>query len=210
MNDEEYMKQGSANLAKYVKEYNAIVKTFPEERRAAIEAMMEGPIGEQFFLAPASSRRIYHNAFPVGLLAHSLNVVHNAWKIADALAPGRWSTDKVSFCALFHDLGKAGSPGKPFYTQTKDKWKFDKGEFWDVSKQEWMPNAEKSLYLLQMHGVKVDWEETVAIRLNDGMGSESNREYSFNEPDLALVVHWADHWAMREEKAADEKVRVKK
>lgn len=205
MTDEEYMKQGTANLEKYVREFNQIVDSFPAERKKAVKKMMEGPIGEQFFLAPASSRRMFHNAFPCGLLAHSLNVVQNAWDISRVLAPDRWPDHKIGFAALFHDLGKAGSPGKPFYTRTKEQFKEKKGEFWDVSKEEWMPNAEKSLYLLQLHGIPVDWEEAVAIRLNDGMGSESNREYSFHEPDLALIVHWADHWAMRTEKTADKK-----
>lgn len=201
MDNEEYLKLGEENLAKYVKDVERIVATFPDERRTAVRKMMDGPIGEQFMTAPASSRREFHNAFPCGLVAHSLNVVEVALELARTLSPDRWPDHRVAFCALFHDLGKAGSPGYPMYTRTTEQWKERRGEFWDVSKREWMPNAEKSLYLLQCHGIRVSWEEAVAIRLNDGMGSESNREYSFHEPDLALIIHWADHWAMRKEKA---------
>lgn len=203
MTDEEYLKQGTRNIDEYVRRVNDIVTKFPTDRRTAVQEMLNGALGEQFFTAPASSRRGFHNAFPCGLVAHSLNVVDQALKISQALDPGRWGYSTIAFCALFHDLGKAGSPGKPMYVRTKEIWKEKRGEFWDVSKEEWMPNAEKSLYLLQHHGVVVSWEEAVAIRLNDGMGSESNREYSFHEPDLALVIHWADHWAMRREKALE-------
>jgi len=199
--DDEYWKQGTDKLETYLAMVNAIIESLPEPRRAQVKAMMDGPMGEQFMTSPASTRRAFHYAFPCGLVAHSLNVVQYAVKFAETLAPGRWPKWKVAFCALFHDLGKAGSPGKPYYIQTKEDWKRKKGEFYDVNKEEFMPNAEKSLYVLQLHGVVLDWEETCSIRLNDGMGSESNREYSFNEPDLALVIHWADHWASRQEKA---------
>ncbi len=201
MSDDEYWKQGSAKITEYAEAVTSIVDQFPEPRRTQVSKMLSGDFGEQFMTAPASSRRSYHYAFPSGLVAHSLGVVKTALKITNSLAPNRWPTWKIMFVALFHDLGKAGSPGKPFYVPTKEDWKRKKGEFYDVSKEEWMPNAEKSLYLLQMHGVTLDHEETVAIRLNDGMGSESNREYSFNEPDLALIIHWADHWQSRIEKA---------
>lgn len=198
--DEEYWKQGSDKLEEYATMVNTIIDTFPEPRRSQVKKMMDGPMGEQFMLSPASTRRSFHYAFPCGLVAHSLNVVKYAVKLADTLAPGRWPKWKVMFCALFHDLGKAGSPGKPFYVQTKEDWKRKRGENYDVSHEEFMPNAEKSLYVLQLHGVTLDHEETVAIRLNDGMGPGENKPYSFHEPDLALVVHWADHWASRQEK----------
>lgn len=197
---EEYWKQGTDKLEEYHAMVNSIISILPEPRKSQVQAMMDGPVGEQFMMSPASTRRGFHYAFPCGLVAHSLNVVKYAMKIADAIAPDRWPKWKIMFCALFHDLGKAGSPGKPYYTLTSEQWKVKKEECYDVSKEEFMPNAEKSLYVLQLHGVVLDYEETVAIRLNDGMGSESNREYSFNEPDLALVIHWADHWASRQEK----------
>jgi hypothetical protein len=200
MTEDEYWRQGSDRLDEYIGMVNTIIDTFPEPRRTQVRKMMDGVMGEQFMMSPASTRRAFHNAFPCGLVAHSLNVVKYAVKLADTLAPGRWPRWKVMFCALFHDLGKAGSPGKPYYVPTKEDWKRRKGEYYDVCKDEWMPNAEKSLYNLQLHGITLDYEETVAIRLNDGMASESNREYSFREPDLALVVHWADHWASRQEK----------
>ncbi len=199
---EEYWKQGTDKLETYIKMVDQIISLMPEPRRSLVKKMMDGPIGEQFMMAPASTRRMFHYAFPCGLIAHSLNVVTYAVQIANAIAPNRWPTWKVMFCALFHDLGKAGSPGIPYYVPTKDEWKTKKNEFYEISKDEFMPNSEKSLYLMQLHGIVLDHEETCAIRLNDGPGAEGNRGYAFNEPDLALIIHWADHWASKLEKQA--------
>jgi hypothetical protein len=200
---EEYWKKGSDKLGDFVNEVEAIVSTFPEPRQSQIKSMMSSPIGEQFMTSPASTRRAFHNAFPCGLVAHSLNVVNFAVKLSDTLAPGRWPVWKIKFCALFHDLGKAGSPGKPYYTSTSEKWKLDKEEGFQVSQEEYMPNAEKSLYILQLYGVTLDYEETLAIRLNDGMGPVANKDYSFKEPLLSLIIHWADHFASRLEKSEE-------
>jgi len=200
LSHEEYWNSGKKNLDFMVETLDDLIATFPEPRRDLVRKMIDGPLGEQFMTAPASTRRAYHNAFPCGLLAHSLNVVRNALKISEALAPGRWPKHKLIFCALFHDLGKSGSVGKPYYLPTKEDWKMRKEQYWDVSQEEYMPNAEKSLFLLQQHGIVVDHEESVAIRWNDGPGANGNGQYNFHEPDLALIIHWADFWSSNQEK----------
>lgn len=198
---EQYWKLGTDRLEDMNEAVNALVAMFPSPRRELVQKMLEGAVGEQFMTAPASTRRSYHNAFPCGLVAHSLNVVKFALKLSETLAPGRWPKHKVIFCALFHDLGKAGSPGHPYYVPTKEDWKKRKNEFWEVSKEEFMPNCEKSLFVLQQHGIPLDHEETVAIRWNDGPGAPGNHDYNFHEPDLALIIHWADFWSSKQEKA---------
>ncbi len=204
LSDKEYWEQGTKRFDENLQRFQRIIESFPEPRRTQVRAMFAGCFGDQFMTAPASTRRKYHNAFPSGLLDHSLRVVDNALRMTQAMAPYRWPQHRISFCALFHDLGKAGSPGKPYYTPQTDAFWEKRGQLWEVSKDEFMPNAEKSLYLLQLYGVTVDHEEALSIRLNDGMGSESNREYSFHEPDLSLFIHWADHFSMREEKRLDQ------
>ena len=198
---EQYWKLGTDRLEEMDETVSELVGMFPSPRRELVEKMMRGPIGEQFMTAPASTRRAYHNAFPCGLVAHSLNVVKFALKLAETLAPGRWPKHKLIFCALFHDLGKAGSPGNPYYVPTDQDWKMRKNEDWEVSKTDFMPNAERSLFTLQQHGIAVDYEESVAIRWNDGPGAEGNAQYTFHEPDLALIIHWADFWSSNQEKS---------
>jgi hypothetical protein len=41
----------------------------------------------------------------------------------------------------------------------------------------------------------------LAIRLNDGQYVRENEPYRNREPELALLLHWADMWASRQEKS---------
>lgn len=200
MTDDEYLKQGEKALETNIALANAIIDTFPDSLRAAVRNMMDGPLGEQFVMAPASTRKEFHYAFPCGLLAHSLSVVKNAVKIAEALAPGRYPRWKVMFVALFHDLGKAGTVGNPYYQQVTEAWKRERGEYYNISKEEWMPTSEKSIFILQQHGIDLDHETYLAIRLSDGAGPVENKPYDFRTPLLALIVHWADHFTTIMEK----------
>jgi len=201
MSKDKYWEQGADKIEEAYSTVLKLVGTFPEPRKTKVKSMLED-LGEQFMTAPASTNRTHHNAFPGGLLLHSISVVKHAHAIANAVAPNRWAASRITFCALFHDLGKAGTPGNPYYIQVEDEWKFRRGHYYEVNKDEWMPSAERGLFILQQAGIVLDHEEYMAIRLNDGMGPAENKPYSFREPDLSLIIHWADHWAMRQEKEA--------
>ncbi len=201
MTDEEYWKLGTDQLELAHKRVMQLVETLPAERRLRVKKMLDGFVGGQYFTAPASTRRAFHNAFPAGLVCHSLNVYDNLVKLVDAFEPDRWPQHKLAFCALFHDLGKVGDGVEAFYVKTTEQWKQRKSEFYDVNPKCCKgPNAERGLYILQLYGITVDWEEYTSIRLNDGMGPAENKPYSFCEPDLSLLVHHADHLASRSEK----------
>lgn len=199
---EEYWNQGNARLEIYHKAVASSIAKFDEPRRSAVKAMFDGPMGEQFMTAPASTRRSYHNAFPCGLVSHSLGVATATIKIAEALAPGRWPTSRLLFVGLFHDFGKAGTPGNPYYLDVQEDWKRRREEYYEVSTRHWMPNAELGLWNMMSHGVSLDHEEYAAIRLNDGPGAPENKLWDFRTPVLAQIVHWADAWTMEIEKAA--------
>jgi len=181
-----------------------LVSKFPEPRRAQVTAMLEGPVGAEYFLAPASSRLEYHDCFPGGLMVHSLGVVRNLKKLADCLAPGKFDNSTLAFVGLFHDLGKVGDGEQPGYIPQQSQWHRDKlGQMYTLN-QACMPgpNAERGLFILQTQGIRVSQEEWLAIRLNDGMYDEGNRSggFAMKEPDLALMLHWADRWACQQEK----------
>lgn len=202
ISSEQYWSQGTRKLDDYHRAVTAIVAMQSQPRQDSLRRMLDGPLGEQFMTAPASTRRAYHSAYPCGLVAHSLTVAFTAAKLAETLAPGRWKPAQLMFCGLFHDFGKAGSPGNPYYVPTTEEWKRRREENYEVSDDEFMPSSEKGVWLLQRCGVILEHEEYAAIRLNDGIGVPENKGWNFREPDLALVVHWADSWAIRTEKAA--------
>lgn len=206
MDDTQYWDQGVKQIDQLVLAVNGIVDSFSEPRRSQVHELLKGPVGTGFFTAPASTKRGYHCAFPAGLVVHSLNVVRNAVLISQSLAPGRWSMETVMFCALFHDLGKAGDGKDPYYVQTKELWRSERGYNYEINSAvgyHFVPSSELGVYTLLQNGVTMTREEIIAIRLNDGPAAEGNVDYAFREPDLAVLINMADNWAMRAEKAAD-------
>ncbi len=172
-----------------------LVATFPEPRRSQVLAMLDGPIGMSYFTAPASSREEYHDCFPGGLCHHSLNVIANLWRLAKDLCPDAFPKHQLAFVGLFHDLGKVGDGDVERYLPQPSDWHREKGMLYVVNEDmQWMPTSEGALYILQKHGVIVDRDEWLAIRLNDGQYADENRPYRMREPKLALLLHWADRW----------------
>lgn len=62
--------------------------------------------------SPASSR--FHNDFEGGLLSHSVSVAEILLKIKKPLAPDI-DNESCIIVGLFHDVGKVGYAGKPYY-----------------------------------------------------------------------------------------------
>ena len=68
---------------------------------------MVNHFNERLALAPASSRKEFHNAFPGGLIDHSLRVLANAnalvkvWETSENIPK-----DSLILSSLFHDFGK--------------------------------------------------------------------------------------------------------
>ncbi len=182
--------------------FKLIEKNIPEPRLSLVRNMLKGPVGDEYFTAPASSREEYHFCFPGGLAAHSLNVVRNLRKLADALSPGKYDVGTLLFVGLFHDLGKAGDGVKPAYVPKDSDWHRKQGMLYEINKNcLGMPNSERGLYILQNQGITVSSDEYMAIRLNDGQYALENGPYKMKEPELALLVHWADRWSCEEEKS---------
>jgi hypothetical protein len=189
-----------------------LIETFPSGgtvgggRRELVQSMFKGIVGQEFYAAPASPRESWHNCFPGGLCDHSLRVVSNLMKISKSLAPDRYSPQTLTFVGLFHDLGKVGDGERPYYLPLEGKdnsWRRQKGELYEINKDcTYMPTSERGLYILQKYGIELSADEYLAIRLNDGMYEEANKRYALHEPDLALLVHFADRYALQIEKTS--------
>jgi len=188
-------------LLKNVSRVGNLVALMPEERQIKVQTMLAGPVGQIYYTAPASSHEEYHSCYPGGLAQHSLNVVRNLKKIADALCPKRYPDHQLAFVGLFHDLGKVGDGEKESYVPNTDQFQRNRGRLYEINKEcAWMPSSERGLFILQKNGIEVTSEEYLAIRLNDGQYVRENEPYRNREPDLALLLHWADHWSAKQEK----------
>lgn len=162
---------------------------------------MVNHLGDRLQMCPASAKRDYHNAFPGGLVDHSLRVLKNAKRLADAFA---WKvpTDSLIIACLFHDLGKVGDHENDYYLPQKEQWRADKlGEEYTYNyDMQYMTVPDRGIFLCQKFGLELTRDELLAIRLNDGQYADENKSYRLKEPLLADVVHMADLISTKQEK----------
>jgi len=167
---------------------------------------------ETYMMAPASGKTWYHNAFPGGYVDHVNRVVQYAVeqhrlyiKMGGTVD---YSEEQLVFSALFHDLGKIGDGDKPNYIPQTDKWRQDKlSEMYTFNPDlDFMLIPDRSLYILQKFGIKVDQKEFLGIRCHDGVFDKANEAYFFSHVEssrqktaLISVLHTADFLASKVE-----------
>ena len=162
---------------------------------------MFAEIGDEYFTAPASSREDYHGCFPGGLADHSLRVTKTLIKLADTLAPGKYDQYDLTFLGLVHDLGKVGDGKVSLYVPNPSDWHRKKGMLYETNKElVYMPICDRTIFLLHKFQIPLTQEEYIALRISDGPYEKCNEKYGMKEPDLALLVHFADRWATAQEK----------
>lgn len=146
--------------------------------------------------SPASTR--FHLNCERGLLLHSVGVAYAALKIKNSLAADI-TDESIVVTALFHDLGKVGYPGKPYYLPNDNQWEIDRrGITYKINPEVVTMNlAVRSLYLIS-NRVKLTDEEAQAIVAHDGIypvnGGVNNLDYHHKECRLQMIVHFADKW----------------
>jgi len=141
-----------------------------------------------FFTAPASTR--YHLNFEGGLVQHSVNVATVLLQMRDTLAPDL-DQESCVICGLFHDLGKAGMPGKPYYLPSK----VNRGAPYVINDElVHMDVPTRSLFLVARH-LRLTDEEAQAIRYHDGQYVAENRSVAHRECKLTRLLQYADNWA---------------
>lgn len=173
-------------------------------RAPALLGMLD-ELDERLCLCPASSKVDYHNAFPGGLVDHSLRVLNNVVALNKAYG---WNLPKESMIigALFHDIGKVGLPGKDssndFYVeQTDPYWRDKRGEVYTYNNDiTYMTTGDRSVFVLQHYGVKLTPDEWLSIKLNDGFVVLENKSYCLKISPLVFAVQTADYISTMVEK----------
>lgn len=177
------------------------------DRAQSIQKMLED-LDERLCLCPASSKKAFHNAFPGGLVEHSLRVLNNVVAINKAY---NFNLPKESMIigALFHDIGKVGLPGKgvenDYYVEQTDSWRRDKlGEVYkNNDDMKFLTTADRSVFLMQHYQIKLTVDEWLAIKLNDGFVIQENKAYCLKEAPLVFAVQTADYLSTMIEKNVD-------
>jgi HD domain. len=167
------------------------------ERKAQVLAFRDYIERETSWLtSPASTR--FHLNIERGLLLHSVGVAYNALGIRDLLAQDI-PDESIVIAALFHDLGKVGYPGKPYYLRNDVQWEITKRNMtYKVNPEATTMNlAVRSLYLIS-NRVELTEDEAQAIVAHDGIypvsGGVNNLDYHHKECRLQMIVHFADKW----------------
>jgi 23S rRNA maturation-related 3'-5' exoribonuclease YhaM len=143
--------------------------------------------------SPASTR--FHLPHEGGLVEHSLNVARTLLLLRDTLAPDL-STESCVVVGLYHDVGKVGMPGKPYYLPNPSEWHVrNRGANYIVNQDlVHMDIATRSLFLVAQH-IKLTDEEAQAIRYHDGQYIDENGSVAHRECRLTRLVQYADNWS---------------
>ena len=191
-------------IASNFDKYRQLMETLGDRAPAAL-AMVDA-LGEQLALCPASSRKEYHNAFPGGLVEHSLRVLTNTMRLVKAYG---WDVPKDSLIisCLLHDIGKVGLANddgtvSDYYVPQDSDWHREKlGEMYKHNKDmQFMSTPQRSVHLCQQFGLRLKTDEYLAILLNDGFVLDENKPYCLKTSPLVYAVMTADYISTMQEK----------
>lgn len=192
--------------------FRRVNKFFPERSEQLIK--MYKDIGlDRLGMSPASSVEHLHNAFPGGYIDHVLRVMD--FSVAEYNHAKKLGIDvsgfdprELLFAAAHHDLGKVGlnGDGNELYQPNDSEWhRKNMGKLYKINEN--LPFSlvpDRSLYLLQLYGVKCTWNEWIAIKIHDGLFDEVNKPYyiGFNvhtkqRTFMYQILHNADMYASR-------------
>ena len=185
-----------ASIDNFEEKYNALFEKLLDRKEQVVKFKSFLENETCWLTSPASTR--FHLNIEKGLLIHSVGVAYNALRIKNLLAPDI-SDESIVITALFHDLGKIGLPGKPYYLPNDNKWEIEKrGINYKINPEIVTMNiAVRSLYLVSKH-IPLTEMEAQAIVAHDGIypvrGGVNNLDYHHNECRLQMIVHFADKW----------------
>lgn len=164
---------------------------------------------DRMVVMPASSFEHFHNCFPGGYVDHVLRVIDCAqatwdlWKRMGSDCSG-YTREELIFVALNHDLGKVGTKEEDQYIPNPSDWhRKNQGKIYNNNPNiSFMSIPDRGLYLLQDFGIKYSINESMGIKLHDGLYDDSNVPYfkasrveSRLRNNLPIVMHHADHMA---------------
>lgn len=138
---------------------------------------------DRIALAPYSSRTSDVNCFAGGYIDHVLRVfecvkaLDKAWASVGKLTT--YTKEELCFVALNHELGLIGTSDEDYFISNKSEWHVkNRGEVYTFNME--IPYSlipDRTLFLLQEHGIKVSFNEMLGIKLHDGLYEKSNEKY---------------------------------
>lgn len=171
-----------------------------KDRKESFDKLVEFAENQtEYLISPASAK--YHLCIKNGLLEHSVNVTEHLLRLRKTLAP----EIPISSCilvGLFHDLGKVGMPGRPFYiknypTDKQAQYGYPATTPYGYSdKLVTMTHADRSAFLI-MSNMRLNELEYQAVRYHDGQYCDENKPVAQHEEKLLFLLNVADYWSAR-------------
>ena len=195
----------------YDKLRNLISETFTGERLEKLNKLYDD-FEDRIIVAPASGKEEYHYCHIGGYVEHILHVVDTARKVSKLYeqigGTIEWTDEELVFAALHHDLGKVGDLEQEHYIPQENDWRVKNlGEIFvsNTDIQNMRP-PERGLFILQHYGIVCTLNETLGIKLADGIYDDSNEYYlkvfdakKALKNHLPYILHWADHMSTQAE-----------
>ncbi|HQP25399.1 MAG TPA: hypothetical protein PLP16_09545 [Smithellaceae bacterium] len=175
-----------------INRYNALKKIIRVRKESFDRFINVLEIETTWLTAPASTR--FHLAEARSLLKHSVGVTDTLLRFREFLAP-TISEESCVIVGLFHDVGKLGVPGKPYYLPNDNAWLVkNRGICYKTNPiVVTMGLAVRSLYLISQY-IALSETEAQAIAYHDGHYIDDNKVIAHKEEPLTLLLHWADYW----------------
>lgn len=192
-------------------EFNSNIETYITGDRKQALLDFYKKYEDRIILMPAAHKKEYHSAFPGGYVDHVNRVVRGALALS-AVWEGfgadmtTFTQEELVFSAINHDLGKMGDDENEAYIPQTDAWRRDKlGEdYMYNTKLAFASVPDRSLFLLQSHGIQYTFNEMIAIQTHDGLYDEANKKYLMGfmveqkpRTSLPFILHQADLMAAR-------------
>jgi hypothetical protein len=192
-------------------EFNSNIETYITGDRKQRLLEFYKKYEDRVILMPAAHKKEYHSAFPGGYVDHVNRVVRGALALS-AVWEGfgadmsTFTQEELVFSAINHDLGKLGDEENDAYIPQTDQWRKDKlGEdYMFNTKLAFAAVPDRSLFLLQSHGIQYSFNEMIAIQTHDGLYDDANKKYLMGwgveqkpRTSLPFILHQADLMAAR-------------
>jgi len=174
------------SMQKNYEKFKALCKKTGSRSRG-IEKMIDA-LGDRLVMAPSSGKDEYFNAFPGGLIDHSLKILESAYKVARGCGV-EVENESIILCSLLCMVGKVGDENEDLFIAQTNQWRRDNlGECYTFNPSlAPMRASHRSLYLLQHFGISLSHDEWMTIVLSDGVSDETHM-YSNKEPSLAVLI----------------------
>jgi hypothetical protein len=187
-------------LEKIAQNWETFCKLLQSTSRAAQLQPVLDHFEQRLAVCPASSKLEYHNAFPGGLVDHSLRVLKNFNTLQKSYKM-EFPRESVIIASLFHDFGKCGDKDEDYYLEQDSEYYFKQGNVYKYNNAiKYMTVPQRGLFVLQQFGVQLTYEEYLGILLNDGQYIAENKPYAMKEPMFSLMLHQADALSTMQEK----------